>query len=215
MGLLGSMSVDSLCMNWLTGIAMNVPQIQAPLLQRKEVTPELAAKLYAYVSEELRKEILEKFEIDPAVIDRAMKQVVDRRLEQKSGSHGITPEMISMVQRLPKITSRQIMESMQRGDRALFACMCGSYLKTPAEKIMLRLEEKPMIVLAVLCRAIGMTRAEYNSLFLMWRRAQGGAAVTNAQELSHAISVFDQMKPEQAKAEVQSWSNTTHSDATH
>ncbi len=205
----------SLCMNWLTGIAMNLPPLQAPLLQRKEVTPELAGKLYAYVSEELRKEITAKFDIDPAIIDRAMKQVVERRMEQKEGIHTISAEMMSMVERLPKITSRQIMEAMQRGDKALFACMCGAYLKTSPEKVLQRLEFKPMTVLAILCRAISMTRAEYNSLFLMWRRTQGASAVTNAQELAQAMSIYDQMKPDQAKAEVQSWSNTSESTATH
>ncbi len=72
-----------------------------------------------------------------------------------------------------------------------------------------------MLALAVLCRAISMTRAEYNSLFLMWRRQDNSGSITNARELAHAMAVFDQMKPEQAKAEAASWSNTSTSDATH
>jgi uncharacterized protein (DUF2336 family) len=205
----------SLCMNWLTGVAMNMPPLQEPLLQRKEITPELATKLYWHTSEKLQQDILQKFDIDKAVLDKAMQYVVSRRVEQKKGVQRISDEMWQIAQKLPKISSRQIMDAMQKGDRAFFACLCATYLKIDAEKVLQKLEARPMLALAVLTRAINMTRAEYNSLFLMWRRQDNTGGITNARELAHAMAVFDQMKPEQAKAEAASWSNTSVSEATH
>ena len=205
----------SLCMNWLTGIAMNLQPLQAPLLQRKEITPELATKIYWHASEDLRQDILQRFDIDKETLDKALTYVVSRRIEQKQDIHRIAPEMYELVRRMPKVTSRQIMEAMQKGDRAFFACLCGAYLKVDAEKVMQRLETQATVTLATLCRAIGMTRAEYNSLFLMWRRQDTNGGITNARDLANAMSLFDQMKPEQAKAEVASWNNASQSTATH
>ena len=205
----------SLCMNWLTGIAMNMPPLQEPLLQRKEITAEMATKLYWHTSEQLQTEILQKFDIDKSVLDKAMQYVVSRRVEQKQGIQRVSDEMWQIAQKLPKISSRQIMDAMQKGDRAFFACLCATHLKIDAERVLQKLEARPMLALAVLTRAIGMTRAEYNSLFLMWRRQDNTGSITNAGELTHAMAVFDQMKADQAKAEAASWSNTATSNATH
>lgn len=205
----------SLCMNWLTGIAMNMPPLQGPLIHRKEITPELATKLYWHTSEDLRKNILQRFDIDKETLDKALTYIVSRRVEQKAGIQRITAEMLGLIQKMPKITSRQIMEAMQKGDRAFFAALCGVYLKVDGERVLQRLESKPTLAIAVLCRAINMTRAEYNSLFLMWRRQDSTSSITNASELAHAMSVFDQMKPDQARAEIATWNNTAQSTATH
>lgn len=204
----------SLCMNWLTGIAINMPPLQEPLLQRKEITPELATKIYWYASDKLKEQIVQRFDIDKSTLERALKYVVDRRIAQKSGVNRISMEMMGVVSRLPKITSRQIVDAMERNDMPMFACLCGVYLKLNPEKVLHRLEVQPVLALSVLCRAVNLTRAEYNSLFLMMKR-HSGQSVVNSNELTHAMAIFDGMKIEQAKAEVATWINTAHSTAQH
>jgi uncharacterized protein (DUF2336 family) len=208
----------SLCMNWLTGIAMNLPPLQEPLIQRKEITTELATKLYWYTSDELKKQIMQRFDIDKAILDKTFSYVVSRRIEQKNGIQEISHEMLDLSAKMKaqgKITTQQIIATIQKGDRAFFACLCATYLDINPTKVMEKLKSRPMIALAVLSRCINLTRAEYNTLFLIWRRQENPSSTTNAKELTHAMAVYDQMKIDQAKAEVKTWVSGSQNESIH
>lgn len=56
-------------------------KLQAPLVQRRDLPPELAKKVYTWVGESLRTYILDHFEINSRTLDDAITDAIDRILE--------------------------------------------------------------------------------------------------------------------------------------
>lgn len=56
-------------------------KLQTPLVQRRDLPPELAKKIYTWVGESLRTYILEHFEISSKTLDDAVTDAIDRILE--------------------------------------------------------------------------------------------------------------------------------------
>ncbi len=207
--LVGNEGADlcTLCMKLLTDIAIStgIGDLQGPLLQRSEITAELAARLYWHVSEKLKAEIQTRFNIDKKTLDQAVNYVVDKRLTQRGSVRTISMEMLGLVRKMPYISTRQIMDALQSGDRALFACLCGVQLKINPEEVLVHLEYNVVHTMAVLCRALNMTRTEFNSAYVMWRRDDPNSHAIGAMEMVEANEVFNRMKRDQAKTVIQDW----------
>lgn len=186
-------------MQILTDIAIEKWGLQIPLLDRKELTPDLAARLYWHVSESIKQDILQRFKIAPEVLERAMGYVVPRTIVQRSEVRTISMEMLGLVQRMRNITSRQIVDALHKGDRAMFACLCGVRLHVPPENILLMLDQDLVRGMAALCRAVHLTRADFSKMFLAWRRMDTLAAVTRASDLTSAVAVFDRTNMKHAE----------------
>ncbi|MFA5041803.1 MAG: DUF2336 domain-containing protein, partial [Bdellovibrionales bacterium] len=60
--------------------------------------------------------------------------------------------------------------------------------------------------LASVCRAIGIEKAGFTSLFLLARGGRPGDQIVHPRELSYALATFDRMSPATAKELLQSWS---------
>ena len=59
--------------------------------------------------------------------------------------------------------------------------------------------------LAIACKAIGMTKPDFGSLFLLSRSARPGDKRVEPREVARAMSFFDRLKPEIAKKVVARW----------
>ncbi len=192
-------------MDILTDAAILNQDLSEPLSERKEVTSEMMAKLYHHASEQLQEKIQQRFNIDKQVLEKALHYVVIRKIERGSRIETISMEMLDLVRKMPKISTRQIVDAMKKGDKPMFSCLCAMYLKINPQKIMDKLQARPTLALAVISRAINITRAEYNAIFIQWRRQESNSGILKAYEITYAMSIFDQTKVDQAKLEVKKW----------
>lgn len=209
--------LGSISINWLTSIAIHAPALQSPLLLRPEVTPELAVRLYWHVSDHLRQQILSRFEIPAEKLDKALEYTVAHRKEQKHSVEDISAETLDLsfkMKQQGRITSRQIMDALRKNDVLFFTSLWASLFELKPQRLFEMLKTQPMTTLATLCRAAQMTKADYNTLFLLWRR-QGTPSITNATELGQAMAVFNEMKMEDAQLEIEAWKNAAQSTARH
>jgi len=198
------------CMQLLTEAAANQIPLHEPLIQRREITVELAAKIYSYASAKLKEHILQRFDISEENLNKTLDYIVINRTKQKAVIRTISMEMLGLVRRMPKITTRQMIDAMQKGDNALFACMTGVYLQANPERILYDIETQPLIALAVICHAVHMNRSDFNHIYLMWRNKvkTKDSNVMSADQLTKALHVFDQLKKEQVQKVVESWRHT-------
>lgn len=193
-------------LEWMVSIAANVPEIQAPLLQRPEVTPELASKLYWHVSAELRSVITSRFDINIKQIDALLNKLVKHRLATREQDKGITAEDYAQSRRVKHesgITSHQLLEALQKDKTGLFYCLWADLLDLDPEMVRAKMKENPTETLAVLCRLARITVRHYNVFFLLWRRHDRQAR--SGMNLGNALAFYEALDLGQARSIMDGW----------
>ena len=59
--------------------------------------------------------------------------------------------------------------------------------------------------LAIACKAIGMTKPDFGSLFLLSRSARPGDKSVDPKEVTRVMTFFDRIQPDTAKKVVSRW----------
>lgn len=199
----------NLCMADLTEIAINVLEMQDPLLNRPEMTAQLAARLYWYVSETLRVEIQRRFNIEADTLNGAMWYAVNQNTNKRASVRTIPMEMIGLVRKMPPITRNQIVDGMYKQDRAYFACLLARYFSLSPEDVLYRLTAQTNFTLALFCRALNLTTSQFSQIFLAWQKAASVEKVLmDSKDLTDALYIFNHLKASKATEVIKQWQAT-------
>ena len=72
-----------------------------------------------------------------------------------------------------------------------------------------RLFEPGGEALAIVCRAIGIDKPDFATIFMLSRKAHSGDRVTNPRELSKVLEFFDRLKPDIARKVLSRWQRSS------
>lgn len=200
--------LNDICLEYLIDLAKKRPPLQQPFLQRREVTPAVAAKLFWHVSMELRQHILDNFPIDPTKLDRAMEQSIQQKMGIKTGSVAISDDVKIKAERMKDmggLNVRQTMEALRRGDIPLFVCLIALTTHTQPEKIMDLLTRDTTDTLTVIAHILRLSRSDFNGLYLLWRRQAQPNTVLFEQDILKAQTTFETTSATDAQKTLQQW----------
>ena len=168
-------------------------QLHEPLVQRRDLPPDLAARLLGWVCEALRREIVKNFAIDPASVDSALRDTMAAmKAEIDSESAPGSDRRIAA-----GINSRRVddpgnlLALIRSGDIGLFEAMFAQMTmlsSTVARRVIYEPGGRP---LAVACRALGAQKFQFAGIFLLVRQARPGDRPLDPTELQTALSFFD------------------------
>lgn len=185
-----------------------VEMLQAPLVRRRDLDPDLAGRMYAWVSASLRKQIVLNFDVDPKLLDEALAVSLrdvarDDAREQARLGHAIPrgddPGVLLQLLRAGEIAMFE----------ALLARKTGLRL-TIARRAFYEPGGRP---LAIACKAIGIEKAHFAAIFLLARQARPGDKIVDPGELNAILAYFDALTVQAAKQEIESWRNGTFTPA--
>ncbi|WP_207480337.1 DUF2336 domain-containing protein [Arenibaculum pallidiluteum] len=190
----------------LAEAAQRSADLGEPLLQRPELTPELAARLYWFVSVEFRRSLLRRFPIPADQLDRALQGTVQRLID--SSRRGLGPEHVMLADRLHaagSIDAAVLIQVLRVGRFELFAMLFGRLAGLPPQTIAQTISDPGGEGLALACRALEIDKGHFASIFLMARGARRGEQVVDPRELTRVLSFFDRVPVERAKAVLAAW----------
>lgn len=179
---------------WLINAALHMPGMQKSLLARPEVTPEFAVQLYWHVSEELRADIQKRFDIDKNQLERAIQRIVHHRMAAKKETPNITPEKMAYAHDLKRnneIAPRVLSDALKKDDIGLFVCLWAALLTLKPELVLRKFESDFVNTLAVLSIMARVTRKDFNTMFLQWRRKGYHERDIDLSEVMHAYDHLD------------------------
>ncbi len=200
--------LNDICLDYLTDIAKKRPLLQQPFLQRKEVTPEIAAKLFWHVSVKLRQFILDQFPMSALKLDQLMDEAIQQRVNLKSGVFALTDQAKIKAERVQAngaITSRQPMEALRHGDVPLFTCLIALLTQTKPERVLDLLLQDTTETLAVIAHTLRLTRGDFNGLYLLWRRQAESHSVLHEKDIISAQDRFAMVTPHYAREAIAKW----------
>jgi uncharacterized protein (DUF2336 family) len=203
--------ISDATMEYLAEESRRVDTYQEPLLKREDLKPELAERMYLWVSAALRSYILENFEVEPSHLDDQLEGVAEaiaRDSEQHRTEPDEQPPAEVLARRLVeqrRVTPDFLVQVLRQGEISLFEALFGALSKLKAPRLQSVLYDSGGEGLAIACRAMEMPKPTFATIFLLSRRGRPGKQIVNPRELSRALLLFDKMNPNAALEVMKGW----------
>ena len=192
----------------LTDAARFAADLREPLLNRTEMTADAASRLYWWVSQDLRRVALNRFNIPSGQIDQALAGTIDQLLGYYEIDKANDESMTSVANWLTErqaVTPQILPQVLRLGHFRLFNILVGRMTALPLNLVDLIVNETGGRGLAVICRAIGIEKSQFVSIFLLSRGSRGGDQIVHPRELSNALASFDRINTSIARDMLNSW----------
>ncbi|MGB8275082.1 MAG: DUF2336 domain-containing protein [Alphaproteobacteria bacterium] len=203
-----SARISRTTMEYLVEQSKRIDRYQNPLVGRPDLGPDLAKKMYWWVSAALRQHILDNFDVDPTEIDESIESTVSHALEQVQNYDPTKTKPFELAERLAEsksISAALLIQVLRQGEVNLFEAL---FVKMTDIRLALArrlLFEPGGEGLAVACRAVGMSRADFATLFILSRKARDGDKPVDETEIARVLGFFGQVDATTAAAVVQRW----------
>jgi uncharacterized protein (DUF2336 family) len=203
-----SARISRATMEYLVEQSKRIDRFQNPLVARPDLGPDLAKKMYWWVSAALRQHIVENFEVDPTDIDNTIESTVTEALRQAEDYDPTKTKPFELADRLAEakgITPKLLIESLRHGEINLFEAL---FVKLTAIRLTLArriLFEAGGEGLALACKAVGIERRDFASIFVLSRRARPGKTPLGSAELTKVLEFYDSLDANAAQAVLSRW----------
>lgn len=183
-----------------------VDTFQEPLLSRRELTPDLARRMFLWVSAALRIHIIDQFELDDASIDALLEQIALEQSEQVAALDCDTDseKLAREIEAHRMLDPRLLVKAMAQGEIKLFVGMFARAARLRTRLVMRILFEPGGESLAIACKGIDLDRKTFTQLFALSRAARSHRCSIKA-ESDRAMAVFDNISQAEAEHVLQRW----------
>ena len=203
-----SADISGKAMEYLVEQSEKIDDIQAPLVNRTNLGPDLAKRMYWWVSAALRKSIVQRFDIDSVELDKSIERAVKDLMGEpidKAENADSTDHMIKSLISAGKVTPPLMIQTLRQGEIALFEEMLSGLSNLNAKLVRPFVFEPGGEALAILCKALEIMKPDFASIFLLSRSARPGDKVVDPSELTRVFDLYDRIKLETAQKVVEHW----------
>jgi uncharacterized protein (DUF2336 family) len=200
--------ISETTLSYLTDQSQRVDSFHEPLLNRHDLTPDLAQRMYWWVSAALREQILKSFDIQPGLLDDSLEQTVLSMMdEDKKADEGDTAAVALAKQLVEdrEVTPEFLISVLRRGEIPLFEALFGEVSRFKSPELQRVLYHQGGEGLAIICRSLGYPKQAFATIFLLSRRGRPGSETTDPRELSRAVLIFDKVSRENATLVANTW----------
>jgi uncharacterized protein (DUF2336 family) len=199
-------TIASATMAYLVEQSKRVDTYQNPLLQRPDLGPDLAKKMYFWVSAALRKHILEHFAVDPGDFDDALEATVrDLATRPEPVQQPKSMQLADNLSDGESITPQLLIQSLRQGEVALFEALLARLTGIRLVLIRRLLFERGGEGLAIACRALRIEPPLFASIFLLSRKARQNDPPPERAEIRRILDFYEQTSPHSAEQLLKKW----------
>ena len=198
-------AISDTTMNHLIEKSTEVPGYQGPLVHRQDLSPELVKKLYWGVSAALRQYIVQNFELDPTDIDETIEITVKNALGEKIVGSDRANGMQEPGAQANDDDVNILIRLLRQGEIPMFLDKFTALTRLRLALVRRLLFEPGGEGLAIACKAIGLDKSTFVSIFLRFRQGRLGHKEVEDEELSRSLSFFDETSIGAAQAILRRW----------
>jgi uncharacterized protein (DUF2336 family) len=183
-------------------------ELREPLARRPEMTAEASTRLFWWVSQDLRRYMLKRFGIPSGQIDEALAHTIDELLghhELEKNNDAIMAQVADWLGEHQAIAPQILPQVLRLGHFRLFNILLGRMVNLNVSLVDVIVAGTGGRTLAVVCRALGIDKSGFVSIFLLSRGARPGEQIVHPRELSHALAAFDRLSVPMAQDLLRSW----------
>ncbi len=173
-------------------------RLAEPLLARREMPQKLAMDLFWHVSAQLRQHIARNFDIPKEKIDAALQDALEDFADTSVGVQNPRPsalmvDMAAQYGRTDRISDAMLVKILRRGQVRFFVALLAQRSGLTTETVHEIMRQVGGQGMAVACRAMGVVKESFVSIFLLSRSLTRGDVAVDALELRKAIKYYDAM----------------------
>lgn len=183
-----------------------------PLLMRADIPEAVARRLYAHVGAELKAYIRDYFGIHDEAVMGAIDDIVFEFSGQEAPAASAPKK--KRVEFMPSeaalqaaaalaesghLSMKKMMETLQRGQFASFIAMFSCFTGMSAERVHEMLSACDGRVLAVTCRANGLTKSDLSRIYMMTQRLRSIERIVDQKDLLNTLAIYDRVQIAEAR----------------
>jgi len=177
-----------------------------PLVRRPDLPPQLATALCEWVSDALKTYIKSNYAIAPHTLDSAISDANQVVQSEPAGPHDPPPDsaqkLIGKLAASGQLKAGFLIRVLSQGQADLFDLGFAHMLETELEKFRAFFYQDGIRPVALACRAAGIDRSVFATVFNLSRQARGSHNVLTAADGEQAEAVFAGLTRPAALAEI-------------
>ncbi len=186
-----------------------VAAYREPILDRDDLTPALAIRMFFWVSTVLRDHIVDKFGLDRGITDDLIGQVVMNEIkkvaEDKHSHREVSAEMKRLMKREGQLNADMLILALREGEVPLFIAMFGRMVALGQHTVGRMLFEQDGKGLAISCRSAGIGRVAFTSIFALAQKMRAADTSAICRHLPSILDYFDMFTPDAANEVLAHW----------
>ncbi len=169
--------------------------------------------MIAWVSASLRQFIVDRFSLDPKVVDDALARVAEEEAdtigrERKNGNHAA--KLALTLERSGEATPELLYMAIREGEVALFLSMLARMANLDQGFLMKVAFDPDATGFAVVCRGSEIGKAYFVSILTLLRHARPLPDLGKSRDPRLVLSLFDRISRAAALEVVEAWRDTGH-----
>lgn len=195
-------AISQTTMEYLVEESKRVDAYQKPILRRDDLDPDLAKRMYLWVTVALRKFILEHFELDKTVLDDLLEKTADGATKETPNK---SDELAKGVEIEGLGLAKMMIRALRDGEIFLFEAMfrrLTGLRNTLVKRIMF---EPGGEGLAIACKATGISTKDFTTLFSLSRLTSEKSNGINSAEIQRILEFYENLPEKAAKETLASW----------
>lgn len=195
-------------MEYLVAESRRVDRFQEPLIGRSDLSPDLAYRMFWWVSAALRQRILADHKIDPVALESAVKRAASAALVDQKDEDGAYVKAQKLARRMMEngeLTVQFLLQSLRQRRTPIFVAglaVLGGIGFRVAWRIF---ADKGGESFAVIAKAVDMDRSQFTSCYLLMSELKGKQGVSAPKVVNRILALFDSISHADAKAALLIW----------
>lgn len=195
-------SISLATMEYLIEESKRVDAFQEPILRREDLDPELAKRMYLWVSAALRKYILKNFDLDQSILDDLLEKSAQSTYGSlKSKSDKLAQEVDKEGLGLEKMMIR----ALRDGEIFLFEAMFRRLTRLRNTLVKRILFEPGGEGLAIACKAASMKPEDFSTIYTLSRISITPSGRISHEDTQKILEFYENITPKAAKEVVARW----------
>jgi len=194
--------ISSQAFETLVEKSRNIANLQDPLAHRKDLPPELATRMCEWVSDALKTWIVHNYRVEPQKLDRTLEDI-GQSLHHEPPAPRAQPgesaqKLIDKLAASGQLKAGFLLRVLHQGQIDLFDLAFAKLLGAPLEDLRRKFYEMGPKPVALACRAVGIDRCVFATVFNLSRQARKMRPVLSPAELSEVSTAFAAFSKPQA-----------------
>ncbi len=186
----------------------NAQPLQPPIIERPDLPPEMAAKMYQWVSDSLKQSILTNLNISESDIDEILLTTIEELTN--GGLDQVSREkseiiLVNKLHQAKKLSPAFLMKCLNQGQSSLFEIAFAKIINVPRKIMRSFLYNRGAEALAVSCCAAGIDQSVFLTIFQLTRAAQNIETEISDDETAKAFAHFKKLDRKKAHLTIQKW----------
>jgi hypothetical protein len=188
--------------------ARQVDRLREPLIDRPELDERIAIGLYWFVSQKLRQDIINRFDMDHQCLDKSLELLIQDRINSRHDNDRITQDMLILASRLHgvgKISADLLISVCRRRQYGFFIALLGELFDMDTWVVRNVIQNDPDQFFMAAARLRSWGKDDLVSLLILTQEMDRDVMEYQTRDVSMIARRLDQLSIDQAERLIDNW----------